>query len=265
MDKGIYTALSGAMAKSHEIELIANNLANANTAGFKKDRATFNEYLTELRREDSVEGLQRDIKSSVLLEGRALGDKGFVELDGIYTDFGQGTVEKTGRDLDMALEGKGFLEVSTPAGIRYTRAGNLSLNADRVVVTSHGYPVLSRGQGDPASRLIRLREGSVEITPQGNLVQNGAQVGNISVQEFHEPQWLEKAGNGLFRNVHPDNLAPTLMTKVHQGFVENSNVNAVTEMTKLIEATRSYESHMQAIKAYQEMDGRLVNDLVRER
>ena len=87
MDKGIYTALSGGIAKGHELEVVANNLANANTPGFRRDVATFNEYLTELRRQDTVEGLQREITAATLFDGRPAGDKSFVEMDGVYTNF----------------------------------------------------------------------------------------------------------------------------------------------------------------------------------
>ena len=268
MDKGIYTALSGGIAKGHEIELIANNLANANTPGFKRDTGTFNEYLTELRKPDDVRGVQREITAATLFEGRPVGDKSFVEMDSIYTDYRQGTVQHSGRDLDIALEGKGFLEVKTPAGVWYTRQGNLTVSADGRLVTNNGYPVLARGgaqgEGDAEGRVIRLGIGKVEITSDGILKQNGQKVAQISLQEFQEDQWLEKVGNSYFRNTDPKNIkAETAATRVHQGYVESSNVNPIKEMTRLIEATRAYESHMQAVKTYQEIDLKSVNEIVR--
>ena len=267
MDKGIYTALSGGLAKSRELELIANNLANTNTPGFKRDTATFNEYLTELRRQDNVEGLQREIKSQTTLEGRPAGDKSFVEVDGVYTSFRQGTVSPTGRDLDVALEGDGFFEVLTPSGVYYTRAGNFSRSSEGKLVNINGLPILgtggATGQG-PDARTIQLGFGRIEVTEEGLVRQNGNVVAQLAVQEFHEPQWLEKAGNSLFKNTHPDNLkTEAVKTRVHAGNLELSNVNPVQEMTRLIEATRSYESHMQAVKSFQEIDSRTVNDLVR--
>src|SRR4051812_41503482 len=138
MDKGIYTALSGGIAKSHELELIANNLANANTPGFKRDTGTFNEYLTEFRRNDSVEGVKREIAAAAGMDTRPTGDKSFVEMDGVYTDFRQGTLEKTGRTLDLGIEGQGFFEVWTPSGIRYTRQGSFSVSTDGHLVTQNG-------------------------------------------------------------------------------------------------------------------------------
>ncbi len=298
MDKGIYTALSGGIAKSHELDLIANNLANANTAGFKRDTGTFNEYLSELRHPDSVQSLGREIAGLTSQDGRAVGDKSFVEMDGVYTDFRQGGLQKTGRTLDLALEGKGFFEVLTPQGVRYTRAGSFSIDKDGRLVTSNGHPVLSRtpksggadaaqsggafavvGAKQPATpkpqapqtvgaelRTITLGEGPVQVTPEGDIMQNGVLTASINIEEFNEPQWLEKVGNSLYRNTNADNIkGTTAESKMHQGFIEGSNVNAVTEMTRLIEATRSYESHMQAIKTYQDIDMRTANDIAKER
>jgi flagellar basal-body rod protein FlgG len=267
MDKGIYTALSGGIAKAHELELLANNLANVNTPGFKRDTGTFNEYLTELRRPDSPEGLRRDIAAEAAFDGRPSGDKSFVEMDGVYTDFSQGNLERTNRPLDVAIEGNGFFEVLTPSGIRYTRQGNFSVNQDGQLVTVNGYAVLARGQGagvPPEQRTIRLGQGAVSIGEDGSISQNGARVAQLSVGHFYENQWLEKAGNGYYRNTDPGNTdAGVGESRLHQGFIEGSNVNPVREMTRLIEATRAYESHMQAIKTYQEIDGKTVADIVK--
>ncbi len=296
MDKGIYTALSGGIAKSHELELLSNNLANVNTPGFKRDAGTFNEYLTELRRPDSVEGLKRQITAETMLEGRPSGDKSFVEMDSVYTNFSQGPLEKTNRTLDVGLEGNGFFEVLTPAGVRYTRGGNFSIGADGRLVTVNGFPVLGSAMespkenrsvvltttgrtissgpdtedvapvAPPEQRIIQLGQAPVQINENGEIYQGGRRVGMLSIQEFKESQWLEKVGSSYYRNARQENLADgPVQTKAHQGFLEGSNVNPVAEMTKLIDVTRAYESHMQAIKTYQEMDGRTVNDIARER
>lgn len=263
MDKGIYTALSGGIAKSHELELIANNLANANTPGFKRDTGTFNEYLSELRAKEGAEAPNGLLN---IQEARVEGDKSFVEMDGIYTDYRQGHLEGTKRNLDVGIEGNGFLEVLTPSGIRYTRQGSLSVGANGALVTQNGFPVLAKPTPGsealpPEQRVIRLGGGPVNITEDGVLSQNGQPVAAIHVQEFKEAQWLEKVGNAYYRNTHPNNVKGAPTSKLHQGFLEASNVNAVQEMTRLIEATRAYESHMQAIKTYQEIDGRSVNEI----
>jgi len=273
MDKGIYTALSGGIAKSHDIEIIANNLANATTPGFKRDTGTFNEYLTELRRSDSVDALGREIQSATALDGRPVGDKSFVEMDGIYTDYRQGGLQATNRPLDFGIEGQGFFEVLTPNGVRYTRQGNFSVAPDGKLVTMNGFPVLSKTDGsatantvNPEGRVIQLGQGPIHVNEQGDVIQAGQVISRIGVVEFHENQWLEKAGHSYYRNVNDANYKPgTVVSKLHQGMVESSNVNPISEMTRLIEATRAYESHIQAVKTYQEVDSKLVNDLGRER
>jgi flagellar basal-body rod protein FlgG len=237
---------------------------------------TFNEYLTELRRQDTVEGLQREITAATMFDGRPAGDKSFVEMDGSYTSFAQGTVYSTGRLLDVAIEGKGFLEVLTPTGIRYTRQGSLSLSEDGTLVTANGYPVLARravnkGEGalgnlEADTRVVRLHnEAPVRIAEDGTIYQQGNRVENLSVIEFEQDQWLEKVGGTYFRNVHPDNRKESAFsTRIHQGYLEGSNVNAVKEMTKLIEVTRAYESHMQVIKTYQEIDKQSASSIAKE-
>jgi len=264
MDKGIYTALSGTIAKSHEIELIANNLANASTPGFKRDTGTFHEYLPEIRKADQVGSLQSDIQAHVMQNGRTVGDKSFVEMDGVYTSFRQGTIRRTSRPLDVALNGKGFFEILTPSGIRYTRQGNLNRSSDGFLVTSNGFHVLSSGDGPPAQRLINIGNRSIQIDGQGNIYQNGAQVSSLGIQEFEATQWLEKVGNSYFQNKHDKNLKATVTeTNVRQGFIEGSNVNPIREMTKLIQATRAYESSLQAINTFNLVDGKSVNEIAK--
>ena len=126
-------------------------------------------------------------------------------------------------------------------------------------------PVSDR-QPLPEQRVIQLGQGPIQITEDGRILQNGGEVGQLSVEEFHEPQWLEKMGNSYFRNTHPNNLKnENVKSKIHQGFVEGSNVNPVSEMTRLIEATRAYESHMQAVRTYQDIDSKSVNEIAKER
>lgn len=260
MDKGIYTALSGAIARSNEIDILANNLANVNTVGFKGDNGTFNEYLQELRRPDSVEALGQELMALTMFDGRPVGDKSFVEMDSIYTDFSQGLIRKTDRELDVAIEGKGYFKVSTPMGTRYTRQGNFSLQKDGTLVTSDGRPVLSKGQ----EAKIVLGSAPVHIDAEGGIYQNGEKVAEIAIQEFHEDQWLEKIGNGYFRNADQKNLKDAQNTRLIQGSIEGSNVNPVREMTKMIQATRAYEMHMQSIKSFQQIDRQGAVDMARD-
>jgi len=247
MSDGIYTALSGSIARAHEVDLIANNLANANTPGYKRDLGTFQEYLTEARRPEAV----------VDPGARPEGSQSLVELDGIYTDYRQGSLQRTSRPLDLALDGPGFFEVSTPAGVRYTRQGNFTLDATGRLVTANGFPVVSAG----SSSEIRLARLPMRIAEDGNIWQDGKAVARVSVREFAEPQRLEKSGNSYYRDTGAKPMPDAPRTRLVQGFIEGSNVNPVSEMTRLIEATRAYESHLQAIRTYQEIEGRAASGI----
>ncbi|MCB0405790.1 MAG: flagellar basal-body rod protein FlgF [Bdellovibrionales bacterium] len=279
MDKGIFTALSGGIAKAHQLEIIANNLANVDTPAFKRDTATFNEYLPELRRPDTVEALDREIKSQTMFDGRPPGDKSFVELDGIYSDFQQGTLKRTGRTTDLALEGKGFFEVLGPEGdVIFTRQGNLKISEDGVLVTANGLPVLSANyERTPEDRIIRIRdvlspeqrtvdvaEQRLQFSSDGVISQGEIQLNTLAIREFHEPQYLEKVGNAYFRNTDERNLKEGSQgTRLHQGAIESSNVNPLREMTLLIEASRAYEAQLQAIKTFNDIDGKTANEIAR--
>ncbi|MGK5087212.1 flagellar hook-basal body complex protein, partial [Bdellovibrionota bacterium FG-2] len=140
MATGMWTAVSGAVAQQQNVDVVANNLANADTLGFKKDAPTFKEYLASVERNhdggDVPRGMIKE-KEFYLLDGK---DQAMVINDGTYTNFKQGNLKVTQAPLDVALDGPGFLEVSTPAGIRYTRQGSLKMAMDGRLVTSEGYP-----------------------------------------------------------------------------------------------------------------------------
>jgi flagellar basal-body rod protein FlgF len=146
MSKPLWPAVSGAIARDHQVEVISNNLANAGTNGFKRDDVSFKEYLVKTENPDN--GVS-DIPRSPLrdkdihpLDGR---DQSFVIVDGTHTKFSSGGLKVTDNPLDLALNGPGFFEVSTPNGIRYTKAGSFKMAPDGKLVTTEGYPVLSAG------------------------------------------------------------------------------------------------------------------------
>ncbi len=264
--KGIYSALSGAMAQSQQLDTIANNIANATTPGFKGDKNTFKEYLTILEKAPEVNTVPKipaTLDSFFDMQGT---DKSYAAVDGTYTDHTQGGVKATGNSLDIALEGKGFFEVLTPQGPRLTRKGTLSLNAEGTLVTTEGLPVLKRdtgGGGDPKERTIQLSPtGNVSFTQNGGIFQDGVNVADLSLVEFDNNDHLKKIGSSLYAITDPNvPQVPVPLTQVHQGFVETSNVNIVKEMTDMIATTRNFESNQRVIKAYDEMDSRLVNDV----
>lgn len=277
MATGMWTAVSGASAQSQQVDTVANNLANADTVGFKKDAPAFREYLSVLEREPSHTDIPRGpIKDRDLhpLDGR---DQAFVVVDGTYTDFKQGSLKVTQSPLDLAIDGPGFFEVSTPSGSRFTRHGGLKVSADGRLVNSQGFPLLAASPGglvapladgrapasDPARFIdLRDRKGPLTINEAGEIYSGEDLVAKLSVVEFKEPTRLRKAGGSLFVNPDPTNISSDpARSLVRQGVLETSNVNPVEEMTKLIKANRLFEQDMKALKTFGELMGREANDI----
>lgn len=292
MPLGIWTAASGAAAQSQQVDMVANNLANSDTLGFKKDLQTFREYMATVEREhDAVDIPRGPIKDKDFypLDGR---DSSYVIVDGTHTNFKQGNLRVTNSNLDLALEGPGFIEVSTPSGVRYTRQGSLKMAMDGRLVTSEGYPVLASqpgglagqpGQGGPqnlgilqtqggvaaasgvddAARFINLRDRGTQISinQSGEIYAGDDRIAQISVREFGDTRKLQKRGSNLFENRDPLNVVPTVKTQVRQGMLETSNVNPVEEMTNLIKANRLFEHDLKALKTYGDLMQREANDI----
>ncbi len=265
MSKGIYTAVSGAMAQTARLDTIANNLANVNTPGFKRDGQLFREYLTSYEKEPgtiTVPRIPASIESFYDVQG---GDKSYVEAVGTYTDFSQGALKSTGNQLDFAIEGDGFFEVLTPQGVRLTRVGSFTLDGEGRLVTKQGFPVLREGAPgeDPAGREIRLTNANVAITPSGEIAEGGEVLGRLSVVTVEDKDALQKIGNSLF--ALKDNMEPQVVAaagfSLHQGYIESSNVNPVREMTDMIMTTRVFESTQKGIQAYDQMMGKAVNEV----
>lgn len=276
MSKGLWPAISGSVAQSERLDTIANNLANSDTNGFKKDQLAFRSVMssavTAAMKEEIPHKPYTD-KDFHRLDGA---DKAYVAVDGSFTDFAQGRAKVTGSPLDVALEGNGFLEVLSPQGVRFTRQGSLRINQEGSLVTMDGFPVLNPGGqeaegGQPVpreellARAIRLNPaqgGKVTITSDGKIFQGQQEAAQLSVVEFVDPRLLQKEGNSLFRNETAANRSgiPST-TAVKQGMLETSNVNAVAEMTELLKATRLFEANEKIVRNYGDLESRAVNDL----
>ena len=274
--KNIWVSVSGAVAQQRNVETIANNVANANTPGFKKDKLVFKEYLTALDKGiDDIDLPNKEWKPDDFYKTYGA-QNAHVKVDASYTNFSQGQLTPTSNPLDVALNGKGFFEVLTPNGIRYTRRGTFTINQQGELVTDQGYAVLNKEDWSklsskknnnnfpsPEQRKIKLSNTPVTINMRGEIYQQGKKVGDISVVEFNDLHTLKKEGNSLFINTQKDNIKTTNQTVVSQGFIEESNVNAVLEMSSLIKANRHFESIQKAMKAYDSMTGKSVNDIAR--
>lgn len=275
MSKALWPAVSGAVARDYQVEVIANNLANVNTNGFKKDDVTFKEYLSKNEKmNDIAEDIPRSpIKDKDLypLDGR---DQSFVVVNGTHPIHKTGGIKVTDNPLDIALDGPGFFEIATPQGIRFTRAGSFKISPEGRLETSEGNAVLAAGgaAGEPvrgpaseaAGRYINLsgREGPISINDKGELYIGEEKVADLSVVEFSNLNPLRKTGGLNFENKDPKNEPiQAQKTSLKQGMIETSNVNPVEEISNLIRANRMFEQDLKAMKTVNEMMQKEVNDV----
>jgi len=241
---GIYIAASGALARLHDLEIVANNLANQSTVGFKRDRTVFESVL-----ESRLPG--DDDQPVAGATGRA-----FTRVDGSTTDFGSGATFATGGALDVAIRGPGFFEIETPSGTRYTRAGAFQLSADGALVTPNGASVAGEGGGalDSGGR-------AVELLASGELVaERGIALGRLRVVDFARADRLEKDGANLYRarpGAEPRDLESY---ELLPGSLEASNVEPVRELAALVTIQRTFETAMQMVTA----DDRITRQLIEE-
>ncbi len=268
--KGVYTALSGAMAQALKLDTISNNIANVNTPGFKRDQQIFREYLTANEKSPEVIQAPKIVASVESFFDMQGADKSFVDSAGTYTDFSQGGLKNTGNPLDLAIDGKGFFEVATASGTKLTRHGSFSIDGSGQLVTKDGLPVLAAGAdgADPATRVIRVTGlAPLTISEGGAVFEGETQIATLGLVEVADRDTLQKVGSSLFQfksNAKPE-VSNVAFPSLKQGYVENSNVNIVQEMTDMIATTRAFESTQKAISAYDSMTDKLVNEVPKMR
>jgi flagellar basal-body rod protein FlgF len=220
MDNTLYVSLSRQMTLRKELDVVANNIANADTAGFKVESLMIEDDPVTPPSTPGAPPIQ------------------FSFDNGLARDFSQGALRATGATLDLGLRGDGFFQVQTADGTRYTRDGRFALNALGQIVTAAGDPVLGDG-GSPVT--IDPTKGAPLIGPDGTITQGKQTAGKIGVVRFSSQAALQKDGGGYFENVSNLSAQPAQDTKIEQGMVESSNVNPITQITRLIEVSRAYE------------------------
>ncbi|GBR09752.1 flagellar basal-body rod protein FlgG [Asaia siamensis] len=260
MMRSLDIANTGMQAQTTNVETISNNIANMTTTGYKRRRAEFQDLIyQDLRRAGTMSSDTGDLVPAGAQVG--LG----VRTAGIYRINEQGTLEQTGNSLDLAIEGRGYFRVTLPSGeYAYTRDGTFSLSQDGTIVSADGYP-LSPNISVPnnAENITIDQSGQVQYTLSG---QTTAQVaGQLQLATFQNENGLAAMGQNLFTETTSSGTA-NLSTpqsegygSVRQGFVEESSVNVVTEITSLITAQRAYEMNSKVITASNEMLQTLTN------
>jgi flagellar basal-body rod protein FlgF len=242
MNTSLYVGLSRQMTLQRALDIAANNIANADTAGFKVEEQIVRE---EPATPPSTPGAK---------------PIAYVLDEGVARDFSQGAIEETGNPFDVAIEGQGFFQVQTGAGERYTRDGRFSVDNQNRLVTKAGDPVLS-SNGRPI--VLDPAGGAVSIAKDGTLSQGATPLGRLGVFRFADLAALTKAGGNLFQasDVAGPVAAPDAV--VRQGQVERSNVQPVLEITNLIEITRAYERVARMMDQTESLSSRAIDRLGR--
>ncbi len=249
MPNAIYTPLSGAIAQERVLEMIANNMANINTNGFKGDRVSFTllEPEPEKNYTDPLPpaNYKVGVEQLMYLKGNEVA---YVGVADVTRDKTQGSAIQTQNPTDLMIEGDGMLAVHTPDGVRYTRNGSLALSRDGVLVSKEGHPVLGE-KGD-----IVLRSGAFDVNDAGEIWQDGHLVDRLAVYRFEDDHQLERSGLNLFYYGGPEEGRKVAQgAQMRQGFLEGSNVNPIKNLTDMIIAHRSYEAYQKAVSNYDKM------------
>jgi len=239
MENALLVGLSAQMALRRNMEIIANNLANLSTAGFKRESPVFEELLVPVDAADT-----------------SLSEVSFVRDLGVLRDMSPGSFEQTGSALDVAVEGEAFLVVRTADGDRYTRDGHLKLDPQGRLVTSDGNPIMSDG----GEVTIPPGETAIKIAADGTVSTAQGPAGKMRVVTF-QPGQLLKEGKNLYVANADAQPEPAPNARVLQGMIERSNVEPVVEMTKMIEVMRAYQHSTETLNATNDIITRAVQRL----
>jgi flagellar basal-body rod protein FlgF len=278
MLRGIYNSASGMIAQQARIDVIANNLANTDKTGFKRDMTLFKAFPDMIIRRLNDDGLGITPAGSydTMPYVGKLGTG--VEVNEVFTQFSQGSLQRTENPFDLALEGQGFFTVNTERGERYTRNGTFTVNQEGILVNHLGYPVLGE------NGVIRVQRNNFIINERGEIIVNAALslepedmigltsndwaepvvIDRLKIVDFENIREIKKEGDSLFRETEFSGPPlPPGEVKILQGFLEKSNVNIVREMVDMIEVQRSYEANQKSIIAHDQTLGRLINEVAR--
>lgn len=260
MLRGLYSAANAMRYREHEIDVVANNLANVSTDGYKQDRVAlraFGDLLTS--RMNDYEEQPKSIPQGITPVG--VMNLGGPITESEFIDFSPGTPVVTGNTLDLFLDGPGFFAIETQYGTRYTRNGSFSLSDTGEIVNQNGDRLL----GTNTQPLRIVSPAPIEINENGEISQSGVPSGQINIVEFPDLSVIEKEGYNYFTTSDPDELPPLSArnTAVEQGTLETSNVNAIESLVHLIVAQRAYEAAARAVDMFNESLSRVSGEIGR--
>ncbi|MDE5899638.1 MAG: flagellar basal-body rod protein FlgF [Treponemataceae bacterium] len=257
MIRGWYTGASGMNAQQNRLDAISNNLANVDTAGYKRDVAASRSFPELLLRRTNADGVYQTPFGSADA-APVIGKLGLgVETNENYTDFTQGSFRETNSNTDLAFSGEGFFAVQTPVGERYTRDGNFIVGKEGILETKEGYPVLGE------NGYIRVADDRFTVNEDGMIyaADGNEAVDRLKVVRFDNERYLVKMGGNLYGTNDIAGAAHIAegreRPKLIQGYIETSNVNVVNEMVQMIEVNRAYEANQKTITSEDSMMGTL--------
>lgn len=224
MRLGAYASALGSIEQQKRLDVIANNLANANSPGYKKDSVHFSDFLGEVS----------------------------------YTDMSQGPIHDTGNRMDIALSGNGLLRVQTDQGVQYTRAGNLTLDSSKNLVTQDGYPVLAKNGPIRVENSTNFR-----VDETGQVFDGNNRVSSLDIVQFPPGTLLKKTQHGYFEPAEKETqpVAATNCT-VQQGSLEGANFNPVEEMVKMVDTMRNFEAYQKTMMTFDKnLDGQIISKM----
>lgn len=255
--RGLYAAASAMMMDMLRMDTVANNLANVNTNGYKRQQTLHHDFrLGLIERLKTVQPYVQSRNQEETLEYRTgqavqVGNLGTGTIvSGSYVSFTAGALEETGNKLDLALQGDGFFQVETPNGPMYTRNGAFSTNSQGELVTAEGFRVM--GENGP----VLLPEEQVSINEQGEIYAGGQYLDRLQIVDFAEPWSLIRRGSSFFA-APSEAVEQASEARVLQGKLERSNVETAREMVQMITALRSYQMSQKALQSEDEMTGQL--------
>ena len=278
MLRGIYTGASGMLANDAKMDTIANNLANVDKNAYKKDINIFKAFPEMLIRRINESGL------GIIPVGSYdampyLGNLGTgVEVNEVFTDFEQGSLQRTENNFDLALEGRGFFTIMTEKGERYIRDGAFTINQDGILMTRNGNPVMGE------NGIIQVHHNNFIVNERGEIVINGdlsseprdvvsmnsnnwsnpVVIDKLKLVDFEYIRYIKKEGDSMYRETeYSGPPLPPGELKVIQGFLEKSNVNIVREMVDMIEVQRNYEANQKTVSSHDQTLGKLINEVAR--
>lgn len=242
METPTYIALSRQLGLRRHMDIVANNIANMNTPAFKAERLIFVEYLKKPTNNTSKD------------------EQSFVQDIGTMRDTSEGPLVKTDNPFDLAVSGEGYFTIETPLGDRYTRHGRFQLDAENRLVTGQGNPVLDSGGSQIT---IPLNSGPISVGTDGTLSSGNGIVAKLGLVKFADEQQLRRGANNLYSV--PEDQQPQAVEKprIMQGMLEESNVEAITELTRMIDIMRTYQSIGKAIEQEHERQLKAINRVAR--